>query len=289
MKRLSVLLATAGICAGVAQAGTVTLTRDDVASAQDIQMAIYTATHFGTTPGKVVFDGSKGPFAAAGANLDIKIPVSHLTLAGVHGATIASCSVGLAFADASVRHVLVEGMHFDCHATGDLNAGLLSQGVSDVTIRNNVFDIKGLGFSISGGSDWKIYRNVINSTVFDAEPAPAIEFDEVGNSEIVGNSLNAPFGITLDSLTNQPSSSNRIIANRMVVAIRGMRLTNATLNTVLLNHITLTSDEEGIGIRLDSGSSRNRVQLNKAAITTGGSLSTVVDNGTDNKVSGNRP
>lgn len=289
MKRLSVLLATAGICAGVAQAGTVTLTRDDVASAQDIQMAIYTATNFGTTPGKVVFDGSKGKFEVAGVDLGIVIPVSNLALVGTHGATIASCSFGLALGDARVQHILVDGMHFDCHLIGDVNAGIVSGDARDVTIRNSAFDIEGLGFSIRGGSDWKIYNNVIRSTVFDAEPVPAIEFQEVRNSEIVGNSLDAPLGITLDGESDRPATANKVVANRMVVSIRGMRLTNATLNTVLLNHITLTTDEEGIGIRLDSGSSRNRVQLNKAAITTGGSLSTVVDNGTDNKVSGNRP
>lgn len=289
MKGFIILLAASGICVSAAHAETVTLTKDDVVRAGDIQMAIYTATNFGTTPGKVIFDGSKGEFVSAGANLDITIPVSNLALVGTRGATIASCSIGLAFGGAQIRNILVEGLRFDCRSSGTLNAAFVSEGARDVTVRDNVFDIEGTGALINGGSGWKVYNNVITATTFDAEPTHAIEFEEVRDSEIVGNLLNAPFGIRLDSKTSMPSTSNRIVANRIVAAARGMSLEHATRNTVLLNSITLTSDSDSVAILLTGLSSRNRVQLNKATTTTGGSLSTVVDEGTDNKVSGNRP
>lgn len=289
MKGFAFLLVVSGLCVSAAHAETVTLTKDDVASARDIQWAIYRATHFGTIAGKVIFDGSKGKFVSAGSKLDISIPVSNLELVGTHGATIATCETGLAFFDESVRNVLVEGMRFECRSFGDMNLGVAGGGVRDVTIRDNVFDIDGIGVFIHGGSGWKFHRNVIKATTFDAEPAHAMELFQVKDSEVIGNSLTAPFGLRLDSETGVPSSANKIVGNRVIADWRGIFLENATLNTVLLNYITLTTESYGTAIGLTGQSSRNRVQLNKATITTGGSLSTVVDEGTDNKVSGNSP
>lgn len=289
MKGLTVLLAAAALCGSLAHADTVTLTRNDVADASDIQWAIYRATHFGTTSGKVVFDGGNGPFASASEDLDIRVPVSNLTLAGIHGATIASCKFGLAFLDASVRNVLVEGMRFECRSFGDMNIGVVGENVSGVTIRNNVFDIDGHGVVVRSGSGWKFQNNVIKATTFDAEPAHAMELLQVSDSDVSGNSLTAPFGLRLASETAVPSSGNRIVGNRVVADWRGLFLDEATQNLVLLNVITLTTDFYGQAILLSGQSSGNRVQLNRAILIPGDSVNTVVDEGRDNKVSGNRP
>lgn len=297
MKGFYVLLAAAGVCAGVAQADTVTLTREDVASARDIQWAIYRATHFGTLPGKVIFDGRKGEFAVPGSRLNIEIPVSNLTVTGINGAAITTCTRAINFSDPQVKNIVVEGMRFDCHEKYDLHSGVFAVGVSDVTIRNNVFEfgddvrnMEGLGIYVRDGSGWKIHDNVINSRNYDAEPASSVEFVGVTNSEIIGNTMKGIYGVTLSGYGGTPaSSSNKVIANRIVAEETGIRLWEAARNTVMLNQIRLTAPGEVTGIYLDSRSSRNNVLFNRASSTTGAAVTGVLDQGNGNKVFGNQP
>lgn len=292
MKECFVLLAACGICAGAAHADTVRLTHDDVGSARDIQLAIYRATHFGTLPGTVIFDGRKGDFAVPGGRLNLVIPVSNLTVTGINGAAFTTCTYGVSFSASQLRNIVIEGMRFDCSAPGDLHAGIFAGDSSDVTIRNNTFNIDGLGIYVVNSSDWKIHDNVINSSFFDAEPASAVEFVEVTKSEIIGNTLKGNHGITLSGSAGTPGSVsglNKILDNRIVAEESGIRLRDAARNAVMLNQITLTASGEVTGILLNSQSSRNLVLWNKASSTTGADVTAVVDQGIANKVSGNKP
>ena len=65
-----------------AYGGTVTLTKDDVASARDIEAAIVTATNFGSEAGVVILDGSSGAFTYTEPDKSINIFVSNLDSAG---------------------------------------------------------------------------------------------------------------------------------------------------------------------------------------------------------------
>lgn len=291
MKGFSILLPACTLCVGMAHADTVTLTRDDVGSSRDIQLAIYKATHFGTIPGTVVFDGRKGEFSAPSPGLEVKIPVSNLTLAGINGATITNCVYGVTI-QRGMHDILIEGMRFDCNASqlSFVLAGIIAEEASDVTIRNNVFDVGGLGIRVYDGSGWKIQDNVIKSTYVDGEPASAIRFDRVTNSEIIGNSLKGIEGVTLGGGAEDGSASrNKVLDNRIEAQETGIRLWAEARDVIMLNQIRLTTVGEGVGIDLAGDTARNLVLWNRTTSTSASSLQGVVDNGRNNKVSGNQP
>ncbi|MDF3031301.1 MAG: hypothetical protein K0R03_1859 [Moraxellaceae bacterium] len=285
MKGMPMLLALCSVTSAVAQAGTVTLTSNNVSSALDIEAAINTATNFGTTPGTVILSGRKGDFVYSGPDRSINIQVSNLTLRGVHGATIANCDDGLFFDDVAVRDIRVEQITFHC--TGD---GIDYVGTSprkDVTVRNNVFETGASGISVTNTIDWRIINNSIVAGPASGQTGIAL----VGSrdSQIVGNTLIAAQGLRLDSAGSLVSSGNRVIANRIAAHDTGIRLdTGANKNSVLANRIVLFGPV-GTGVFLDSGTFRNRVQGNRASIVPGGTLTTVLDLGTGNLVQGNQP
>lgn len=285
MKGMPALLTVCSLCIGIAHAGTITLTRNDVASALDIEAAINTATNFGTTPGTVILNGSQGDFVYSGLDRSINMQVSNLTLRGSNGATIANCDDGLFFDDVALQNILVEDITFQCTGDGIDGFGLSQR--KNVTIKENIFETGIFGISINNPVEWKILGNVI---VAGTEPGQtAIALFGGKDSRIVGNTLIAAQGIRLGTEGTLVSTGNRVIGNRIAALDTGIRLdTGANRNQVLLNRIALFASV-GTGIFLDAGTSENRVQLNKVSIVPGGSLTTVLDLGTNNTVSSNSP
>ncbi|MCD6061089.1 MAG: Periplasmic copper-binding protein (NosD) [Moraxellaceae bacterium] len=285
MKGIALLLMSCSLAIGATQAATVTLTRNDVSSALDIETAINSATNFGTTSGTVILDGRQGEFVYSGPDRSINIAVSRLTLRGVHGATIANCDDGLFFDDVAVRNIIVERLAFHCTGDGIDHVGLSPR--KDVTVRNNVFETGLSGISVSNTIEWRILNN---SIVAGTEPGQTgITFFGSRDSQIVGNTLIAAQGLRLGTEGSLVSSGNRVIANRIAAHDTGIRLDpGASRNSVLANRIALFGPA-GTGILLEGGTFHNRVQGNRVSIVPGGTLTTVLDLGTGNLVQGNQP
>lgn len=285
MKGIPTLLAVCGLYIGSAHAATITLTRNDVTSALDIEAAINTATNFGTTPGTVILNGSQGDFVYSGPDQSINIQMSNLTLRGSNGATIANCDDGLFFDDIAVQNISVEDITFQCSGDGIDGTGLSVR--KNVTLKDNVFETGIFGISINNAVEWTLLGNIVVAGTDPGQTAIALFGSK--DSRIVGNTVVAAQGIRLGTEGSLVSSGNQVIGNRIVALDTGVRLDSGTnRNNVLLNRIALFAPV-GTGIFLDVGTFRNRVQGNRVSIVPGGSLTTVQDLGTDNKVSGNRP
>lgn len=281
MKGMPMLLALCSVASAAVQAGTVTLTRNDVSSALDIEAAINTATNSGTTPGTVILSGSRGEFIYSGPDRSINIQVSHLTLRGVHGATIANCDDGLFFDDVAVQDIRVEHLTFRCTGDGIDHVGTSPR--NNVTVRNNVFETGASGMSVTNTIDWRILDNSIVAS------QTGIALTGSRDSQITNNTLIAAQGLRLDSAGSLVASGNRVIANRIAAHDTGIRLdSGANKNSVLANRIALFAPV-GTGVFLDAGTFRNRVQGNRVSIVPGGTLTTVLDLGADNLVQGNQP
>lgn len=279
MKALPIILVT---CSAAAQAGTVTLTSNGVTSALDIEAAINTATNFGTTPGEVILDGIDGDFVYAHPDTSINMFVSNLTLRGINGATIANCDDGLFFDNIPVTNILVENIRFQCFGNGiDDNE---NNTHSNVTIRNNVFQTNGLiGIEIYNSNNWKILNNTVS-----APGEVAIVLANGVSSEIVGNRIIARYGISFFTFNNFSSANHNIVANNIEADETGVILSGVSNSHVRRNRIFI-SGLSGICISLGPDTRQNRVKQNRGSIVPGGSLTTVQDLGTDNKVSGNKP
>lgn len=287
MKGIPVLLAVGSLCISAAQADTITLTREDVDSAQDIEAAINAATHFGTTPGKVILDGRKGGFTYTDSDRTINLGVSNLALVGVNNATIGNCNGGggVQFDPLPTKNILIENLTFNCSSGGILVIDPSRR--ENVTIRDNVFNTQGAAVFLLNLVDGKIFNNTIDAGgTFTA----AIFLNGARNSEIVGNNIRgADAGVHLGTETDQHSTGNRVIANRIADAIVGIQLQgDAARNAVLLNRISLSAGGH-TGIFLGDGTSDNRVHFNRVSSEVGGPFTTVDDQGTDNHVSFNQP
>jgi hypothetical protein len=153
----------------------------------------------------------------------------------------------------------------------------------DVTVRNNVFETGASGISVTNTIDWRI----LNNSIVAGQTGIALAGSR--DSQIISNTLIAAQGLRLDSAGSLVSSGNQVIANRIAAHDTGIRLdTGANKNSVLANRIALFAPV-GTGVFLDAGTFRNRVQGNRVSIVPGGTLTTVLDLGTDNQVQGNQP
>lgn len=287
MKGIPVLLAVGSLCISAAQAATITLTREDVTSAQDIEVAINAATHFGTTPGKVILDGRKGAFTYSDSDRTINLGVSNLALVGVNDATIGNCNGGgaILFDPLPVRNVLIENLTFNCSSGGILVTDLSRR--ENVTIRDNVFNTQGAAIFLINLVDGKIFNNTIDA---GGTEVAAIFLNGARNSEIVGNHItDAGAGIHLGTEADLNSTGNRVVANRISDAVVGIQLQgNASRNAVLLNRISLSAAGH-TGIFLGDGTSQNLVRFNRVSSEVGGPFTPVDDQGTDNTVSFSQP
>ncbi|MDF2445420.1 MAG: Periplasmic copper-binding protein (NosD) [Moraxellaceae bacterium] len=289
MKQMFALLMVAGCLATNAHADTVTLTRNDVTDVGDIEAAIATATRNGTVAGKVILDGSEGRFTFPDfSDQSIDITVSNLTITGRNAAAL---DAGFAFGSVEVSNIVIEGL--EIQSPVEDGVAILSTGTnvtSNVTIRSNSISSQASAFFVSNATDWRIKSNTISSGA--EEDTGAITLLGARASEIIGNRVTSgAWGIVLTASSLRESTGNQIVANQVSARGRGMVLTGAaSRNTVLLNHISLGESSDTVtGVFLDTGTARNRVLFNKASAAAGGSLVTVQDLGSNNRVSGNRP
>jgi hypothetical protein len=279
----------AAVCIGAAHADTVRLTSADVDSAQDIEAAINAATNAGTTPGTVILDGRDGRFTFPElGDQSIDITVSRLTLAGTNAAAVDGV---LVFGNAAVNGVVVENL--EIRSPFEEGVAVLGTGANvtrNVTLRDNVFRSELSAVFVANATDWKIIGNRLVSGA--DEGAAALTLLGARDCEIIGNTVTSgAWGLLLTASPLRDSRHNTVVANRVSAFGRGIVLNAAAAdNTVLLNHVSLAaSSDTVVGIFLDSGTTGNRVLLNRARTAAGGSLDTVQDLGTGNRLFGNRP
>jgi len=227
---------------------TITLTADQIDSADDIEAAIIKVTAGNTRPGKVILDGSSGPFVFTGIDRSINVFVSNLTLQGEYQASIENCDDGLFFDNFPLANILVEGIGFNCNGHGIVAGG----NFKNVIVNNNIFKAKSSGIDMGGGSsDWSITDNLIEAEGNGFNISGAIKF------VIANNNVTGTIGISLVNCSNLHVKENYIQASH-----RGIMLQGSSENTIEQN-IFLGIGQSGIA--LESGSTGNAILSNRVS------------------------
>ena len=211
----------------------VVLNASQVTSALDIEHAIDTATAYGTRPGIVTLDGSKGKFEYTGDDRSINLYYSNITLRSFNHATIGNCDDGVFFDDFTVNNILIEGVAFACLGGHAVYAPFLGQH-HYVTLRNNYFES---GFfpaiDILQGDYWTIKGNQILSL------GTGIYLNETGGTLIRNNEIQANIGIVL----HHSGYDNIVSQNYITAWWQGIVLSGKTLrNKVTANKMYRIQD-----------------------------------------------
>ena len=225
MKKLTFLLLIAVLVTlGNAPMGKPTseviLDASQVTSALDIEHAIDIATAYGTRPGVVTLDSSKGKFEyAAGVDRSINIYFSNITLRSMNRATIGNCDDGVFFDDMTTDNIVIEGVAFGCLGGHAVYAPFLSQH-HNVILRNNYFE-SGIypAIDILQGDYWTITGNQILSLGI------GIFLNETGGTLIRNNMIQANIGVVLYN----SGYDNRVLNNNITAWWRGVVLSGKTL------------------------------------------------------------
>ncbi len=266
-----------GVVADQPNPATITLTADQVTGAMDIEMTINVATANGTRPGTVILDGSKGPFNLITDDRSINIFVSDLILRGTNNAILSGCDDGLFFDDFPLKHILIEGITFRC--TGDGIDAPVSY--KDVTIRNNLFQVKRTGILVHGqASDWMIANN-------DIQAGDNAIWVMLGHDmTIFNNRMSGHFsGVTL-----QGAGGIQVRHNSIYADIQGVHLYQEAWDNVVQGNSILGVSLAGIVLENDT--TGNRILANKVLCAAGAECQTVsADDAAseNNKIAGNKP
>lgn len=236
-----------------AEQNTITLTADQVDSADDIEAAIKRATAEGTRPGTVILDGRNGAFVFTGADRSLNIFVSNLTLRGVNQGVIMNCGDGLFFDNFPLKNILVEGIKFDCEGGGVAASGAFE----NVTLYKNIFRAGRNGIGMVGASsDWLIAENVIEAG------QSGIEITGAKKIVITNNHISGNIGITL-----RHCSQFQVQKNVIQASYQGVRLVQESRkNLVQMNTILGVSQS---GIALESGVTGNQILANSVSCAPG--------------------
>lgn len=284
MKALSFLFAVGSLAIGTAQAGTVVLTPDAVVNGIEINAAIDTATHYGSEPGRVVFDGQGKGFSCDinEDNPDVSklthIRYSNVQLVGINGARGGDGICNVVIADAPLDNILIEGLKIASFI--EEGTGVAARGLSprrNVTLRDN--DITGaIALQAINPVDWKIHGNTMGRSRDEV-----VALFGAQDTEVSGNTINGQPGLILFSSPTQASTGNKLIANRFSVGGGITLRAGATRNLVTLNR------GECPVVLLEPGTTLNTVLFNWAPRASCGGSSAVLDYGTGNRVVGNKP
>jgi parallel beta-helix repeat protein len=235
----------------------VVLDASQVTSARDIEMAIDTATAFGSRPGIVTLDGSKGKFEYTGDDRSINLYYSNITIRSFNWATIGNCDNGVFFDDTTANNIVIEGVELVCLNGHSVYAPFLGQH-HNVVLRNNYFESGSApAINILQGDYWTISGNQILSL------GTGIYLNETGGTLIRKNTIQANIGIELYNSGYDNIVTNNNIAGRW----QGIVLSGKTLgNIVTLNKLSQIQDAGIVFTDIVAG---NRVTGNKIACWPG--------------------
>jgi len=257
----------------------VTLDASQVTSARDIEMAIEFVTDYGSHPGIVTLDSSKGNFEYTGDDRSINIYYSNITLRSLNGAVIGNCDDGVFFDDMVTNNVVIEGLKFVCLGGHGVYAPFLSQH-HYVTLRNNHLE-SGIYPAIDflQGDYWTITGNRIHSL------GTGVFLNETGGTLIRDNMIQANIGIELYN----SGYANRVTNNKITAWWRGVVLSGKTLgNKVTANKFAYIQDA---GIVFTDIVAWNQVTANQIACWPGVQCTAVIAdplNYEQNKIVGNK-
>lgn len=260
-------------------ANEVILDANQVTSARDIEMAIDTATAYGTRPGIVTLDGSKGKFEYTGDDRSINIYYSNITLRSFNRATIGNCDDGVFFDDLIANKIVIEGIGLVCLGGHSVYAPYLGQH-HYVILRNNYFE-SGMypAIDILQGDYWTITGNQILSL------GTGIYLNETGGTLIRNNKIQGNIGVVLYN----SGYENRVANNKITAWWQGVLISGKTLgNKVTANKISRVQD---FGIYFADIVAGNRVTANQITCWPGLQCQAVYAepiNYEQNKISGNK-
>jgi hypothetical protein len=197
----------------------VILNASQVTSALDIEHAIDAATSYGTRPGIVTLDSSKGKFEYTGPDRSINLYFSNITLRSLNHATIGNCDDGVFFDDLTANNIIIEGIAFVCYTGHAVYAPFLTQH-HYVILRNNYFESGSApAINILHGDNWTITYNQVLSL------GTGIYLNETGGTLIRSNTIRANIGVVL-----YRSGYDSIVSNNNITAwYQGIVLSGKTL------------------------------------------------------------
>ena len=211
----------------------VILNASQVASARDIESAIEFVTDYGSHPGIVTLDSSRGKFEYTGDDHSINIYYSNITLRSRNRATIGNCDDGVFFDNMTANNIVIEGIAFVCLGGHSVYAPYLGQH-HYVRLRNNYFETGSYpAIEILQGDHWNITGNHIRSL------GSAVFLNETGGTLIRDNVIAGNIGIVLYN----SGYDNRVKDNRITALWRGVELSGKTLgNQITANKMDRIQD-----------------------------------------------
>jgi hypothetical protein len=272
-------LATLGSAPLGKTASEVILDASQVTSARDIEQAIDTATAYGTRPGIVTLDGSKGKFEYTGDDRSINIYYSNITLRSFNWATIGNCDDGVFFDNLPTNNILIEGVELVCLNGHAVSASYPNQP-KHVILRNNYLESgPNPAVNLYRGVDWVISGNRILSL------GTGIFLNESRGVMIRKNIIRANVGLELLN-----AGCENVLTNNQITAFqRGVVLSGKTLsNRITNNKFDHVQDAGIVFANIVTG---NKVTGNKIACWPGVKCSAVTAdpfNYKQNTIAGNK-
>jgi len=266
-----------GSAAGASPFSVVVLTADQVHTAVDIETAFHQATGWGTHPGVVVLDGSRGPFRydpAYGDDFDINIFYSDLILQGQNGAVIEGG--GINFDGMVLENIIIEDLGMLCPADCIISWGGPHR---NVTIQDNRLIATGFGIQVAETDGWLIHSNAIQTG------GVAVDLIETNGITVQNNRLAGYIPVRL-----YHSFDCRVIHNTALGTWEGVLVTSLSNANWVIANIILSV--QSAGISLESNTQDNQVHGNVVKCALGTDCLTVQALELvweENNISGNRP
>jgi hypothetical protein len=266
--------------AQIVQAGAPRLIRlnaENVKTAVDIEAAIQEATLWGTRPGKVVLDGSRGPFeyvVEEGNDYTINLFYSNISLVGINDAVFTN-SHGIMFDGVPADNIKIQNFTMHC-----VNDCIIGWGYhKGVLIQHMKLYASGYGVQIAETEGWVLTRNVIQVG------GTAVDVIDAQNILVTQNQLSGFSPVTLYHAQDTLVRQNKITGGWVGVAL----LTPSSSNHVIGNQI---SGVELAGIVLEDGTFDNDVIRNMVTCAPEAPCQTVLAQGSaaeTNRIIGNLP